>query len=70
VKPHQNIQLTSKISAKISSRPPHEENKMEHWLQGFLTPQVLQQRVRLLGMAGYVSGGAAIVAVLSLPFLR
>jgi len=43
---------------------------MEQWLQGFLTAQVLQQRVRLLGVAGYLSGGAAIVAVLSLPFVR
>lgn len=43
---------------------------MEQWLQGFLTPQVLRQRVRILGMTGYVSGSAAVVAVLSLPFLR
>lgn len=43
---------------------------MEQWLQGFLTPQVLRQRVRFLGMLGYLSGGAALVAVLSLPFLR
>jgi len=43
---------------------------MEQWLQDFLNPQVLRQRVRLLGMVGYMSGSAAIVAVLSLPFLR
>ena len=43
---------------------------MEQWLQGFLTAQVLQQRVRLLSMVEYVSGSAAVVAVLSLPFLR
>lgn len=43
---------------------------MEQWLQGFLTPQVLRQRVRFLSMVGYVSGGAAVVAVLSIPLLR
>jgi hypothetical protein len=42
---------------------------MEQWLQGFLTPQVLRQRVQQLSMVGYVSGGAAIIAVLALPYL-
>jgi len=43
---------------------------MEQWLQDFLNPPVLRQRVRLLSAVGYMSGSAAIVAVLSLPFLR
>lgn len=43
---------------------------MEELLQGFLVPQVLRQRVLVLRMTGYVSGSAAIVAVLSLPFVR
>ena len=43
---------------------------MDRWFQGFLTPQVLRQRMRLLSMVEYVSGSAAVVAVLSLPFLR
>lgn len=43
---------------------------MEQWLEGFLNPQVLRQRVRLLSAVGYISGSAAIVAVLSIPLLR
>jgi len=43
---------------------------MEHWLQGFLDPAIIERRVNMLRSVGLVAGSAAIVAVLFLPFLR
>ena len=43
---------------------------MEHWLEGFADPALLERRVGALRSIGLVAGSAAIITVLSRPFLR
>jgi len=43
---------------------------MENWLEGFAEPAILKRRVDAMRSIGLVAGSTAIVAVLSLPFLR